>query len=197
MSTWPNYKTSNMKIKNKFYKEIGLNDWTIIIDFDEFLYHKNLRELLESYDSSGINFPKICGYNMIGTEVPRDDGITPITKLLYMGVPTDIYGWDIGPNFVGTYSKRAIFNAKNMSISYEPGCHACHPSGKVVESKNSDILLLHYKWLSREFGIGTYESLTLSQENIRNGYGTIDMGTRLAYYDTSLKRRIVIPGLGG
>ena len=80
----------HIKIKNQFYTSMKLDGWIIAIDFDEFLYHKDLRGLLQSYDARGINFPLVRGFNMIGTEVPKDDGVTPITELSNMGVPSEI-----------------------------------------------------------------------------------------------------------
>jgi len=183
------------KIKSEFYKVMQPGEWLIIIDFDEFLYHKDLRALLESYDARGINFPLIRGYNMIGTEVPKDDGVTPITELVNMGVSTEPCGLKMGPYYAGDYSKRAIFNCNKMTVMYEPGCHVCTPFGKVVQSENADILLLHYKWLSREYGLGIYKSWTLSPQNIAGKMGLLDINAKAAYYDYSLPRRIVVPGL--
>jgi hypothetical protein len=180
----------HVKIKNQFYTSMKLDGWIIAIDFDEFLYHKDLRGLLQSYDARGINFPLVRGFNMIGTEVPKDDGVTPIIELLNMEVQSEI-----GSSPGGDYNKRAVFNSCSMSLVYGLGCHTCWASGNVVPSENADIFLLHYKWLSREYGLGVFKSWTNSPQNIKNGCGIVDLAKKAAYYDDSLPKRIAIPGL--
>ena len=177
----------HLQFKNTFYKTLDA-DWIIAIDLDEFVYHKDLRGLLVDYMNKGVTFPKIIGYNMIGTAIPKDDGITPITDIINMGVRTDNCDHVLGPSFIGDYSKRAIFR-KYIDINYKPGCHECLPKGQIVESSSAEILLLHYKWLSREYGVKLYGSWKLSPENLKAGWGTVHINTKLAYYDNALKSR--------
>lgn len=182
-----------LNIKNEHYKNLDA-DWYIVVDMDEFLYHKDLRKKLEEYTSHGITMPKTCGYNMIGIEVPIDDGITPLTQLLNTGVRTDTT-FIVGPDFMGSYSKRAMFHKSITSVNYMPGCHECFPIGNVHMSTTVEILLLHYKWLSRDYGSNIYKSWKLSPKNQQNGFGVIDLDLRLSYYDKQLPLRTRVPGL--
>lgn len=182
-----------LKIKNEHYKKLDA-DWYIVADMDEFLYHKDLRKRLEEYTAQGITMPKTYGYNMIGTDVPIDDGVTPLTQLLNMGVITDTT-YVVGPDFMGSYSKRAMFHKSITGVNYMPGCHECFPTGNVRISATAEILMLHYKWLSRDYGSGVYKSWKLSPENQAAGFGVIDLNLRLSYYDKQLPLRARVPGL--
>lgn len=184
-----------LRIKNNFFKTLDA-DWFIVVDMDEFVYHPDLCAYLTECERIGVTIPKTKGYNMLGAEVPQDDGVTPLIHLLKEGVSTDVepHLWKLGADFMGTYSKKAIFHRSVTEINYRPGCHESRPVGAVRYSENADVLLLHYKWLSRDYGSGVYARCKRSDEDIKS-FGNIPLATRLSYYDKQFPRREQVPEL--
>lgn len=131
---------------------------------DEFVYHPNLISLLKYYDSVGVTVPDIKGFHMVARSWPVSDKL--LTKAIRTGVRE--------PNF----DKRVIFKPF-IDIKYSPGCHpkgAVHADlisdPKVVQSKEKDIALLHYKFIGNNFtDRATLFSQRLSNENKMRGFG--------------------------
>lgn len=146
----------NVDIKNTAWKSMQ-SDWFIVVDIDEFLYHENMRQLLQGYMNKGINFPEVIGYGMIGYYKPESGLLTDHFK---EGIPD--------PN----YNKRVVFRPEAQPV-YEPGAH-CFSVGNNVVGCASEIKLLHYKYaFGREWLKNRIPGrLNLSQENIAHGWGT-------------------------
>jgi hypothetical protein len=129
--------------------------WTIVPDVDEFVYHKDIRGLLEGYMQDGITLPRADGYAMIGERILTDGYLTDQLQ----------YGL-----FDNVYSKRIVYRS-HLQIMYRPGAHKVRAFDD-VPSAQADIKLLHYKfafgwdWLKRKL-----EAVVLSPENIENGWG--------------------------
>lgn len=179
--------SANIKIKNEEYKKSrGIADWVIVVDTDEFVYHPNFVQLLEEYKTEGITLPKIRGYDMIGDDYPKNGG--QIYNTINQGVCQ------------GFYSKRAIFNPL-ININYEVGAHRCSPRGNVVESKNFDLKLLHYRLLCKDFFVKKMESRMerFSEENRKRGWGILRLSNgetysqwASRYYEANKKNRLRI-----
>ncbi len=123
-------------IRNNAWKENRIKyDWIIIVDIDEFIYHPNLLELLESYRDDDISVIKTYGYNMLGEEFPIYENNKKLYDIIKTGVPDK------------NYSKCCIFNPNLIyEMNYSFGGHTCEPHGYRKFNEYLDIKLLHYKF---------------------------------------------------
>jgi hypothetical protein len=160
-------------IKNESWKkESSHADWIICCDTDEFLYHKNIKNLFESYSSSGVTFPKTFGYCMVvEKELPKHE------NQIY---EVDNYGIEDA-----SFSKRVIFNPRQVYPNYDLGSHKCNPVGNIIESQNADLYLLHYKFLTLDFMLERYHRAAsrLSNFNLAN-----NLGEHYKYSDDKIKK---------
>lgn len=123
----------NLKIKNNAYKEsVGVADFVIVVDTDEFLYHKNLYDILLRFKHDSITLPVTVGYDMVSWKFPRKN--KQLTELIKIGRKSDYY------------SKRCIF-APSIDINYRTGCHKCSPIGNIVENTEDELKVLHYHYI--------------------------------------------------
>lgn len=120
----------------------GEADWVICAEGDEFFYYSDLPKLLERYQDEGVTFPKIAGFEMIAPEPPKENG--QIWEELKNGVASDMY------------SKRGVFHP-NIDINFGFGGHQASPKGNVVESKESEIVMLHYRYLGLKYFADRYQ----------------------------------------
>lgn len=131
-----------LKFRNEAYKESrGQADWVIVTDLDEFLWCPDFLGTLERYKTLGITLPKVSGYDMISDRPPSGQG--QIYDEIKYGFPSP------------GYSKREIFDPL-IDIRFSLGGHTCLPKGKITESENSDIKLLHYRLLGENFAVEKY-----------------------------------------
>lgn len=135
-------------------------DWVIICDMDEFIYHPNLKNLLEKYDNEGVTIPKVNGYDMISKDFPSFKKGKYLPSFIQNGVYEPVW-----------LNKSAIFKPLNIDINYNFGTHNCSPIGEVKYSENTDIKLLQYKWLSHEYVTdkSLKSSQRLSEWNLETG----------------------------
>jgi hypothetical protein len=155
------YERDLINFKNEAYKNSrGVADWVIVVDVDEFIYHKNLISILRMYKERHITFPKISGYDMVGFDYPKSDA--PLYEIINEGVPSSLY------------CKRAVFDPR-IDINYIPGAHKCNPKGKILENNTAEIKLLHYRYLCKDFFIKNIKKRMsrISEENIKRGWGLI------------------------
>lgn len=149
-----------MRLRNEAYKRSrGKADWVAVVDIDEFLHHADLRALLARYQEQGVTLPKTQGFDMVGDAPPGADRV--LTDEIRCGFSNPFY------------SKRAIFSPE-IDIRFEPGCHRCDPRGKIVESDEPEIRLLHYRFLGADFFARKYmlRQERMSEESRRAGHGT-------------------------
>lgn len=142
----------------RYRESRGKADWVIFAEGDEFLWHQDLRGLLEGYMKRGITFPKVQGFNMVSDAPPSGTG--QIYHEIKLGVPDK------------EYSKRVVFNPA-LDVRFSPGGHKANATGPVVESEIADIKLLHYKYLGPQYFQKRYEEhrRRLSLESIKNRWG--------------------------
>ena len=141
-------------LRNACWKE-SKADWIIIVDVDEFIYHRNLPlTLSRSYGT--VIMPRM--FEMISDEFPTTDG--QIYEEVNMGV--ELRG------------KMCIFKPKDIiNMNYEPGNHFARPEGNFQIDVKTEIVSLHYKFLSLEYVIKRYDELysRQSNENETNNWG--------------------------
>lgn len=156
-------------LRNNFWKNSEA-DWVIIADLDEFVYHPNLTEILETTNATVIH-PR--GYEMVSENIPTTNG--QIYEELKMGYPTDEFDSSkIYPYWKSNYSKGCVFRPSEIKeMNYGPGSHTCDPQGNVIVEKNTGMKLLHYKYLNRDLLIKKYEHYKVrqSQNSINHGWG--------------------------
>ena len=135
-------------------------DWIIVCDFDEFLHplHVDFRTQLAEYESSGITVAKVKGYQMVGELPFAHDSVGFITDHIRQGVEDDVY------------SKHLLWH-RSAQLRYTPGAHNCYANGTFCESLTVDFLLLHFKFLWKEYAIEKASRNVLSEINKQNGWG--------------------------
>lgn len=146
-------------MSEEYKKSRGEADWVICAEGDEFFWHPNLIELLKCYKKEGVTFPKIQGYDMVSEAPPAGAG--HVYEEIKHGFPNGRY-----------FNKRGVFHP-SIDINFEPGGHECDPVGKVVESPDAEIKLLHYRYLGEEYFVKRYEAhrSRMSDENRKGEWG--------------------------
>jgi hypothetical protein len=108
----------------------------IIADADEFIYHKNIVNVLRN-NHSAILQPRF--FNMYSETFPTTD------KQIYDEV-------QLGLEQTSPKAKMNIFRPDRIKdMNYFPGCHEAFPTGKVRIDNNSGIMTLHMRNLGQEF----------------------------------------------
>ena len=165
------------EIKNNAYKQTSMDcDWVIVCDCDELLYHPQLLDKLEEYKKLGVGVPRISGHDMFSETFPEYDG----------GLITDKI--KIGSHTHKMRCKNIVFNPK-LDIEYSIGGHLMYISDRPILdeefSEKTELKLLHYKYLSKEYITSRYKILTkrLSQFNTTNGFGIHYMNLPMDYMD--------------
>jgi hypothetical protein len=125
----------NIEIKNYCYHESDA-DFVIVVDTDEFVYHPDILNLLELYKKQNITLPKVRGYTMASNDGYPKEGL--LTEKIKTG-KADL-----------NYAKRCILNPK-LKVFWGAGQHKTSKIiGKLKESDQEDICILHYKFICRE-----------------------------------------------
>jgi glycosyltransferase involved in cell wall biosynthesis len=145
-------------------------DWVIVVDNDEFIYHKDIRKKLKTYMEEGVTMPSIVGFDMMSMEFPTY-GI-PITQQVTQG-------WQ-SPS----YTKQILFNPNLVTPNFLSGTHGFPPGdpkdcikntpvGRLVRSDEDPdkIWLLHYRKISYEFFVENARAAIkrFPMENYPNG----------------------------
>ena len=137
--------------RNCWKKSKGNADYVIVCDFDEFLYHPNIKEFLEEAKKLEVDIFQPDGYEMIAdpdADVPSSD------EDLKDAIP---YGWR-----ADNYSKLILFNPNAVrEMNYAHGSHEefrdepiiTEEAGKMLNGliKPEGLKLLHYKDLSLDY----------------------------------------------
>lgn len=146
------------RMKSEEYRKTGLG-WKFIVDADEFAWHPSMRWLLEQYDRVGITIARTDGFDMVCGMMPRDDGETQLSEVVKTGVPSE------------PYSKMCVIR-DCVSVRYWHGAHKIVESeGRSLVSRDADIKLLHYRYLSLERVLRKAREYVPSEENKRMGLG--------------------------
>lgn len=161
-----------IQVKNTVWKRsIGIADYVIVGDADEFLYHKDIESYIQKASQNGITIFKPRGYHMVGDEdldLGKNDNIfEKVTK----GVKTDVL------------NKMMMFDCNKIKeINYSFGCHMANPVGEVKLLDDGELKMCHYKFLgmndhlyknnirrqrlsefNKQYGLGTYYLFTDDQ----------------------------------
>lgn len=155
-------ESTYLKIKNNCWKDSDA-DWVIICDMDEFIYHPNLKTILENTTATHIITE---GYEMLSEVLPIGD------KQIYDEIKFGFFKVD--------YSKPCLFKPSGITESnFNPGCHTAKPEGNVISADDTRIKLLHYKYLNRNILISKYAHYAKrqSEEMKRKGWGNYQFWT--------------------
>ena len=169
-----------VNIKNNEYKKHSRKDgvdWVIVCDCDEFLYHPNLMEKLESYKKMGITVPKVSGHDMVSDEFPVYDGDLLINKI------------KIGSERYEPMCKKIIFNPF-IDVQFGVGAHSFN-STNAKFSETEDLKLLHYKFLGKNYVKKLYidRAKRLSDFNKKNKFGEHYFNLPFKYMDELLDKK--------
>ena len=139
----------------------GVADWVILPDCDEFVYHPEIRTVLEEYKQVGINLAAPQGYNMMSDQFPTTEG--QIYEEVVFGTPYE------------PECKPIVFDPM-LPMNFGIGKHGLFPfppEVTVIEAPMRDLKLLHLTGLGRQFRIDRLAARArrLSQTNIDNGWG--------------------------
>lgn len=140
-------------------ESIGVADWVIIADVDEFLYHQDLLGYLEQLDDI-VDVVPLMGYDMINLVYPPYTGES-LTTLVRRGVRSP------------SYDKLSLFKPHRMKeLLYSWGRHTARHS-PLTAPKVSDVKLLHYRFLGCEDTFLRYQSLNpkMRDGDRKNGCG--------------------------
>ena len=158
-----------LDLKNKVWKKsIGIADFVIVGDSDEFLYHEDMSKFLTQSKERNFTIFKPEGYHMIGDE----DLILNSNDDLFEKVKFGIKG--------SSNDKLMLFNCNKIKeINYSFGCHQANPVGEVIMCSDPKLKMLHYKYLglndfipkqrlrgerlskfNRNYGLGSYYLFT-------------------------------------
>ena len=87
-----------LNFANEQWKEArGKAEWVIWIDADEFIYHPDIKNVLDRYLKEGVDLPQILGYTMVSDHFPTTSG------QIYDEIKTGFYD--------DVWSKPAIFRS--------------------------------------------------------------------------------------
>jgi glycosyltransferase involved in cell wall biosynthesis len=140
-------------LRNTCWRE-SKADWAIVTDVDEFVYHRGLElALTRSYGT--VIMPRM--FEMVSDVFPTTNG--QIYEEVKMGV--ELRG------------KMCIFKPKDITaMNFDPGNHFARPEGDFKLDVKTEIITLHYKYLSLEYLIKRYDELNLrqSEENKLNNW---------------------------
>jgi glycosyltransferase involved in cell wall biosynthesis len=151
-----------LKLKNHVWKSsVGVADYVIVGDTDEFLYHENMIDFLIQSKQKGVTVFRPVGYHMVADEdlnLKIDDDLI---KIVNKGVRAEVL------------DKLMMFDCNKISnINYSIGCHSARPEGEVVLS-DKELKMLHYKFLGLEDHKlkQTIRGERLSDFNKQHGFG--------------------------
>jgi len=139
-----NWNTSLYYIRNYAWKNLFSklkNDWVIVVDVDEFMYHPiGLRERLYQLKQQNITIPTIQGFDMVSDTFPRYES----GKFLVDTVKSGFWSHE--------QTKQLIFNGLEIDdINYTPGCHYHEANGRIAVDIDTlfvdQIKKLHYRYI--------------------------------------------------
>jgi glycosyltransferase involved in cell wall biosynthesis len=141
------------EMKSNFWKGCD-DDWVIIADADEFVWHPDLIGILERTNGTIIE-PKWG--EMFSATYPTTTG------QIYDEVKTGVIG--------GGFKSNIFRPSEIKEINYGVGCHSCAPEGNVIFVKDSGIMTLHMKNLTKRLLVDKAREgqKRLSKRNIQNG----------------------------
>jgi hypothetical protein len=158
-------------MKNNFWKPFRSFDWIFIVDIDEFLYHKNMREFLAGIKEKGYTVPVPTGYQMVSEKFPTTSG------QIYDEIKTGLLADDPINHYLFTscnFNKKCIINPREIiETNYSVGSHEAEMTGNIKELYDPELKLLHYRALNFDYLIerNKMRRLRQSETNRKNGFG--------------------------
>lgn len=151
--TYDEYRSA--KLRSTIYKDetYGFHatdkaDWAILVDADEFVYHPDIIKILKDYKEQGVAIPRLAGYNMFSKEFPPYKEGNLLTGIVKKGT------------LCLTQCKPIMIDPNKVEVKFSVGAHFhSQVSGSALPSAFSDIKLLHYKNLSKEYVVARYKQL--------------------------------------
>lgn len=154
----------------------GVADWVMIADSDEFIYHPDMKGVLEKQYKEGTQVIQTIGYMMVSEEKPSGD------KQIYDESRTGLR--------IRGYDKPVVFNP-SIDVKLGHGRHSITlPEG--VSALVRGLMLLHYRYLSREYFIKRSEHLYERCLYMDDKTKRYRMNRGLAWYDKALKTAKVL-----
>ncbi|QGJ70998.1 Glycosyltransferase [Planctomycetales bacterium 10988] len=166
----------------------GKADWVIVCNVDEHHYHPDLLGYLEQANEDGITVIPSVGYQMVNEEFPEARTTqSRLCDMINTGVP---YSY---------MDKIAIFNPNEVDeINYAEGRHSAQPTGNIVYPKQSEVLNLHFKYLSKEYVIERHAELCsgLRSKDFQQNWGiqyTWDRDKQIKEFDNFARQAVIVP----
>ena len=172
-----NYDDNFSDCFTKYYKEKsrGVADWVIRVDADELIYHKDIKKVLKEKRENGAKVLKSTGFLMVSEELAKNDG------QIYDEIKE-------GARYRG-YDKTVIFDP-SLDITFEKGRHSINtPEG--IRHERAHILLLHYRYLSKEYFIKRSEHLYSRKGEMTDEIKEKMMNRGLNWYEENLKSELI------
>lgn len=150
---------------NSAWKESrGEANWVINCNIDEHLYHKDIVEYLGHCSRAKITILPSRGYEMISRDFPSAGGRLCETIVRGSALPE--------------LSKIVIFDPNAIEeINYSCGRHQADPTGNVVFPPDTELKILHYKFLGIKYLEKRYAEL-------RQGLSADDIARKRGYQYT-------------
>jgi hypothetical protein len=116
----------------------GQADWVVITAIDEHLYHPDLPAWLAACGLAGVTMLPALGYQMVADTFPPADSL--LCRSLTRGAP------------YGMMSKLSLFRPHALTdTGFSVGRHFARPTGELVLPERDELVLLHYKYLGRDY----------------------------------------------
>ena len=117
----------------------GQEDWAVVVDFDEFLYHPlGVTNYLARAYAEGHTVIRTFGWQMIADRFP--DPHVSLVNAVRSGVP---HHW---------YNKPIVFRPEQFqSVAWKPGCHEILAVGNLRLLRSASLSLLHYRQLGFDY----------------------------------------------
>ncbi len=139
----------------------GEADWVIVTNIDEHLYHPDLLSYLQISKDHGVTYIPALGYQMLSHTFPAEDAV--LCRDVTLGAP-----W-------GSLNKLSLFDPNALKhVNYSVGRHLAKPKGVRKYPDRDELLLLHYKYLGRDYAYDRLQELKtgLGAKDLESGWGT-------------------------
>jgi hypothetical protein len=152
-----------LKLKNHVWKSsIGVADYVIVGDADEFLYHENMVDFLIESKNKGITIFRPEGYHMVADKDFKLEYDDDLISLVKTGIRLPVL------------DKLMMFDCNQINnINYNFGCHTANPHGNIQIHQYDSLKMLHYKFLGIENYVyrNSLRRERLSEFNKQHGLG--------------------------
>jgi hypothetical protein len=125
--------------QNNVWKESrGQAAWVVVTAIDEHIHHESMSDYLARSAAAGVTAIPALGFDMVSDTVP-DAGET-LARTRRVGMPTS------------AMNKLSLFDPSGLTeTNYSPGRHFADPAGRVVYPEVDELLLLHYKYVDKDY----------------------------------------------